>query len=64
MMAFGKELNDIESFSIDNDKLIKITRLHPGSTTCRMETIITKEIFVECYKEWIEKDKELNNGKI
>ena len=32
-----------------------------GDGICKKELVMTKEIFIECYKRWI---KEVNNGNV
>ncbi len=40
-----------QKFEFDDDRLYRLTCVAPG--TYRKECIITKDMFVKCYNEWI-----------
>jgi len=45
-------------FEIENNVVIKYTPTpEMGENICRREVVMTKEIFQECYKKWIEKQE-------
>ena len=39
---------------IDDDKLICYTPIPNTDGLCKIQLVMTKEIFQECYKRWIE----------
>jgi len=42
-------------FEVEDDVVIKYTpMLETGENTYKTEVVMTKEIFQECYKKWIE----------
>ena len=46
-------MKDIE-FGVTDDVVIRITpMLEIGENICKSEVVMTKEIFQECYKKWI-----------
>ena len=48
-----------EELIFDDDKLYRVVPLIVfGDDVCTKELIITKEIFIECYKKWIEPQAE------
>ena len=57
-----------EELIFDDDKLYRVVPLIVfGDDVCTKELIITKEIFIECYKKWIEpqaESEEWLNGDI
>lgn len=44
----------MENSYIEDDKLIRVVPVDWFSTTMRVETVITKEEFLMCYKAWVE----------
>jgi len=40
----------------DDDKVYRC--IPYGDDTCKIELVMTKDIFVECYKKWIEQHDE------
>ena len=49
----GKGMSEIE-FEIVDDAVIKYTPMPEGKDIYKTEVVITKEIFQECYKRWVE----------
>lgn len=50
----------IETLEFENDSLYHYYPLPQyGEGVCKKELIMTKEIFIECYKRWI---KEIEDG--
>jgi len=52
-----------EIFEVEDDVVIRYTHMHGfGKCTYKPEVVMTKEIFKECYKRWIEQQEseELN----
>lgn len=48
-------MNDNEELVIGNDKIYRVTSLpEHGGEVCKLELIMTKETFIECYKRWIQ----------
>lgn len=42
-------------FEIEDDVVIKHTSMHEiGGSTYKAEIVMTKKIFQECYKKWVE----------
>lgn len=51
-----------ERYEVTEDKLIKHTPIAIDGISdgvCKVETVITKEMFIECYRKWILQE----NGK-
>jgi hypothetical protein len=45
-------------FEIDGDNLIKYTPMPEiGENTYKTDIVMTKEIFKECYKKWVDKSE-------
>jgi len=56
-----------EIFEVEDDVVIRYTHMHGfGKCTYKPEVVMTKEIFQECYKRWIEQQEseELNEQKM
>lgn len=52
----------IEKFVFDGDLLYKHTPLPQyGDGIAKVELVMTKEVFIECYNKWI-KGKEVEDG--
>ena len=41
-------------FKVENNAVIKYTPVPGIENACQAEAVMTKEIFQECYKKWIE----------
>ncbi|SCW63372.1 hypothetical protein SAMN05660484_02168 [Eubacterium ruminantium] len=45
-------------FGVNDDAVIKVTPIpEVGENIYKTEVVITKDIFKECYKKWIESDE-------
>lgn len=52
-------------FSVEDDAVIKYIPMSAiGSYAYKTEVIMTKEIFQECFKKWVEPREDVKNGII
>lgn len=52
-----------EELKFIGDNLFVYTPIPPYDGTCRVQLVMTKEIFQECYKKWIKPQENERYGK-